>query len=145
MFVAISIVMMASITGCATRSAPDFKGRWTAVNRFSEATEAIPLHQSYVFYPAPMDRTLKTMLARWAQDSGMTLSYQHRADFTLHAPVTQVRTGNLQEAVSLLTRIYAEQQVVVTASENEIIVESREQAEAKARQSEGADVTKPQI
>lgn len=131
MYVTIFIVMMISISGCAARSAPDFKGRWTAVNRFSETTEAIPLHQAYVFYPSPMDRTLKTMLTRWTQDSKMTLSYQHPADFTLHAPVTQIRTSNLQEAVSLLTKIYAEQQVAVTASENEILVRFRDQTEAK--------------
>lgn len=132
MFVAISILMMASISGCAARSAPDFKGHWTAVNRFSETTEAIPLQQAYVFYPSPMDRTLKTMLTRWAQDSEMTLSYLHPADFTLHVPVTQVRTGNLQEAVSLLTKIYAEQQVLVTASGNEIVVRPTHRAEDKA-------------
>lgn len=132
MFAAIVILTMAFISGCAARSAPDFKGRWTAVNRFAETTEAIPLHQSYVFYPSPMDRTLKTMLTRWAQDSKMTLSYLHPTDFTLHAPVTQVRSSNLQEAVSLLTKIYAEQQVLVTASGNEIVVRPRNHAEAQA-------------
>lgn len=90
------------------------------------------MQQAYVFYPSPMDRTLKTMLTRWAQDSEMTLSYLHPADFTLHVPVTQVRTGNLQEAVSLLTKIYAEQQVLVTASGNEIVVRPTHRAEDKA-------------
>ena len=50
--------------GCATRAAPDFKGRWKSVNRYAETTEAIPLHRSYLFRPSPMDGTLKNMLTR---------------------------------------------------------------------------------
>ena len=115
-----SILFM--LGGCATTPAPDIRGRWQPVNRYSEQAQEIPLYQSYVFYPSPMDRTLKTMLTRWAKDSKMGLSYQHPSDFTLHAPVAQVHTNDLQQATALLTTIYAAQQVSVTASNNQIIV-----------------------
>lgn len=120
------ILTAVAMSGCATRSAPDIKGRWKPVNRFAETTEAIPLHQAYVFYPAPTDGTLRTMLARWARDSELTLTYLHPDDFTLHRPVTNIRTGDLQEAVSLLTRIYAAQQISITASQKEIVVKAAE-------------------
>jgi hypothetical protein len=108
--------------GCATRPAPDFKGRWKSVNRYAETTEAIPLHQSYVFQPAPMDGTLKNMLTRWAKDSKMSLSYLHSSDFTLHAPVEQVNTYSLEQAASQLTSIYAGQRVSVAVEGKQIIV-----------------------
>ena len=75
-----------------------------------------------------MDGTLKTMLTRWARDSKMSLSYLHPSDFTLHAPVAQIHTGNLQEAVSQLNVAYAGRSVVVSASENQLVVRPVEQA-----------------
>jgi len=116
------VLLSAVLVGCGTRPAPGVKGRWTPVNHYAEATEAIPLYQSYVFYSSPMDGTLKTMLTRWARDSKMTLSYLHPSDFTLHVPVAQVRTSNLQEAVSRLSLIYAEQGVSISATQNQIVV-----------------------
>lgn len=62
------------------------------------------------------------MLARWARDANLTLTYLHPDDFTLHRPVTNIRTGDLQEAVLRLTRIYAAQQISITASQKEIVV-----------------------
>jgi hypothetical protein len=121
-FLALLAASSIALAGCATRPAPDIKGRWKAVNHYAETTEAIPLYQSYVFYPYPMDGTLKTMLTRWAKDSRMTLSYLHPSDFTLYAPVAQVYTSNLQEAVSRLSAIYAEQRVSITATGNQIVV-----------------------
>jgi hypothetical protein len=121
-FLAFLALMSGVLASCATRPAPGIKGHWKAVNRYAETTEAIPLYQSYIFYPSPMDGTLKTMLTRWARDSKMTLSYLHPSDFTLHAPVAQVQSGNLQEAVSMLSAIYAEQRVSITATENQIVV-----------------------
>lgn len=114
------LVLLAA--ACGPRPAPDISGRWKAVNRYAEQTEEIPLYQTYMFQAAPMDRTLKTMLERWAKDSKMTLVYQHSSDFTLHAPVAQLHTTNLQEAVSQLSSIYAAQQVLVTADSTRIVV-----------------------
>lgn len=122
------ILMIAVLTGCATRPAPDIAGRWKAVNRYAEAPQEIPLYQSYVFYPSPMDGTLKNMLMRWAKDSGMSLSYQHPSDFTLHAPVTQLSTGSLHDAAALLTSIYTTQRVSVTVAGNQILVRAADSA-----------------
>lgn len=111
-----------ALLGCATRPAPDFHGRWKPVNHFSETTEAIPLQQSYAFYASPMDGTLKNMLTRWARDSKLTLSYLHPYDFTLYAPLADLRTSNLQEAVSALNTAYAAEHVSVTTDGRQIVV-----------------------
>ena len=110
------------MTGCATTPVPDFRGRWKAVNRYADTPQEIPLYQSYVFYPSPMDGTLKNMLARWAKDSKMTLSYLHPSDFTLHTAVAQIHTSSLQDAVSQLTLAYTGQGVAITAENNQIVV-----------------------
>jgi hypothetical protein len=116
------ILLIVALSGCATRPAPDFGGRWKTVNRYAASAEEIPLYQSYVFHASPMDGTLKSMLTRWANDSKMTLSYLHPSDFTLYGPVAQIQTNDLQTAVSQLNAAYAGQQVSVTASDNQIVV-----------------------
>ncbi len=121
------------VAGCATRPAPDFRGRWKAVNRYAESPEEIPLQKAYLYQPSPMDGTLKNMLTRWAKDSQMTLTYKHPSDFTLYAPVEQISTYYLNQAASLLTTIYAQQQVSVTVQGKQIIVtQSVAQAPAAA-------------
>lgn len=102
------------------------------MNRYAEEPREIPLYETYVFYPAPMDGTLKTMLTRWARDSKMTLSYLHSSDFTLHTAVAQIHTNDLQEAVSQLTSAYAAQGVSVATEGNQIVVRSAATATAAA-------------
>ena len=123
------ILLVVALSGCATRPAPDFGGRWKTVNHYATSAEAIPLYRSYVFHSSPMDGTLKNMLTRWAADSKMTLSYLHPSDFTLYGPVAQIQTNDLQTAVSQLTAAYAGQQVSVTASDNQIVVRVAQAAE----------------
>ena len=137
------IPLIAMLAGCATRPAPDFGGRWKAVNHFSVVVEEIPLHQTYVFYPSPMDGTLKNMLTRWAKDSKMALSYLHTSDFTLHAPVAQLRTSDLQVAVSQLTSAYAEQRISITASNSRIVVRQVESAQTTTTSDDGAGGATP--
>ena len=132
--------MSGLLGSCATRPAPSIKGRWKAVNHYAETTEAIPLHRSYMFYPSPMDGTLKTMLTRWARDSKMTLSYLHPFDFKLHAPAAKIQTSNLQEAASQLSAIYAEQLVSITAIGNQIVVRTSDSAQIKPVEN-GTDIT----
>lgn len=109
------------MAGCASH-APDIGGRWRPVNHFSEAPQSIPLYQDYVFYPSPMDRTLKTMLTRWAKDSRRTLSYLHSSDFTLYRDVADIRTTNLDEAVSRLNSAYAAKGISITSDDRQIVV-----------------------
>jgi hypothetical protein len=111
-----------ALAGCAARPAPDFRGRWQPVNRYSETTQEIPLRQAYMFHPAPMDRTLRTMLARWMRDSKMLLVYEHPSDYTLHAPVARIRTNDLQDALDQLNAIYAPQQVSMVLADNRVVV-----------------------
>lgn len=140
----ISLTFLALMVGllgsCATRPAPGIKGRWKAVNHYAETTEAIPLYRSYMFYPSPMDGTLKTMLTRWARDSKMTLSYLHPSDFTLHAPVAEIQTSDLHEAASQLSAIYAEQLVSITAIGSQIVVRASDSAQIKPVEN-AADIT----
>lgn len=110
------------MAGCATRPAPDFGGRWKAVNRYAEMPDEIPLYTSYRFHASPMDGTLKTMLTRWASDSKMTLSYLHPSDYTLYGPVASIDSNDLQQALAQLNSAYAAQGVLVTASNNQIVV-----------------------
>lgn len=127
-----AILVMAALSACAARPAPEYGGRWKAVNRYAEEPQEIPLYQSYVFYPSPLDRTLKTMLTRWARDSKMTLSYLHSSDFTLHNEVARIQTNDLGEAVSQLSSAYADEGVQVTAEGNQIVVRSTTAATATA-------------
>lgn len=111
------------LAGCATRPAPDIRGRWKAVNRYPDTTQEIPLARAYVFSASPLDGTLRTMLGRWSKDSEKTLSWLHSSDFTLSSPVADVHTSDLQEALSRLNTIYAPQQVSISASNDRIIVQ----------------------
>ena len=118
-FVLFSVLTLAA---CATRPAPGISGHWKAVNHYSAAPREIPLHQAYVFSPSPLDITLKTMLARWARDSRMTLSYEHPSDFTLYGAVAELHSSSLQEAAVELSTLYSAQHVLVTTDGNVIVV-----------------------
>lgn len=119
---AIVPLLVVAIAGCAARPAPEIRGRWTPVNRYQAQTQEIPLRPARAFYSTPMDRTLKSMLERWARDMRMTLDYRHGSDFTLHAPVADVRTDDLAAAVAQLNRIYAAQRIAIAIEGDRIAV-----------------------
>ncbi len=110
------------IAGCGTPQPKDFGGPWHPVNRYQSAPMKIALSQSYTFFAAPMDGTLKSMLARWAKDSGRTLDYQLHADYTLFSPVTRIHTTDIQEAARQLSEIYATEAVRVAIQGRDIVV-----------------------
>ena len=116
------MLLAAALVGCGTTPAPDFGGRWKGVNRFSESPEAIPLQEAYLYYASPMDTTLKRMLERWAKDAEMEVDYRHPMDYTLYTAVASIRTPSLQEAVSQLNAAYADQQVSIGISGDQIVV-----------------------
>lgn len=111
-----------ALAACATRAAPNFRGPWQPLNQFAETPREIPLHQAYVYAPLPLDRTLKSMLTRWARDSRMALSYLHGSDYTLYQPVAHIRTSNLQVALEQLNQAYALQGVAISADDTRITV-----------------------
>lgn len=112
----------AALSGCAAPHARDFGGRWQPVNHFDIAPQAIPLQQSYEYFASPLDATLKTMLARWAKDTGMVLSYRWPDDYTLFTPVSDIHTSDLSAAVDQLAAIYASRGVSVAVRGREILV-----------------------
>jgi hypothetical protein len=112
-----------ALAGCGTPAAKDFGGAWKSLNRFQTAPTEIPLAQPYTFFAAPMDGTLKTMLTRWSKDSGMTLSYQLRSDFTLYTPVSVIHTPDVRTAAEQLSSIYAAEGVAVTVDGQQIVVQ----------------------
>lgn len=110
------------LAGCASSTAPRVKGHWSPVNRFAESTEAIPLRPTHEFYALPMDGTLKNLLERWANDSGRALSYRHGEDFTLHTPVSRIRTPDLNRAAAELSAAYAGHSVRIEVGPDRIVV-----------------------
>ena len=132
--------VVASLVGCATPSAPDPRGKWMPVNRMSDAPQAIPLNQVYVFQATPADGTLKTMLTRWARDSQMTLSYLHPNDYTLYGPVGGIRTPSLAEAAAALTSAYSSENVVVVVDRSTIVVSVATQRDEARADVDGAEV-----
>lgn len=124
-FVFATALLIMEITGCSSQSAPGLKGHWQPVNRFAETVEAIPIHPLQVFYPTPVDATLKALLERWAKDSSMTLSYRHPNDFTLYGPVADIRTSDLQAALAALNTAYAGQEISIAIEQRTIVVERR--------------------
>jgi len=129
---AVSLSAVAMLAGCATPAAKDFGGRWKPVNHFQNAPTEIPLAKTYTFYAAPMDGTLKTMLARWAKDSGLQLSYLLQSDFALYTAVSPLRTTDIQEAIAKLNQLYAQQDVLISVDNRQIQVRSASAARAEA-------------
>jgi hypothetical protein len=116
------IVAAIALTGCGTPAAKNFGGKWKPVNHFGQQPTEIPLTAAYTYYAAPLDETLKTMLMRWANDSGRELSYELPFDVTLYTPVAAIRTTDLDTAAQQLTTIYAAQGVYVSATDRKILV-----------------------
>lgn len=110
------------LAACGTTPAPDYRGKWRPINNYSETPIEIPLSSTYIFQASPMDGTLKTMLTRWAKDSGMELDYRFGSDFTLYGPVSQIDTTNIRDAASQLTSAYSARGVAVTVIGNKITV-----------------------
>lgn len=110
------------LAACAARPAPGIGGRWTPVNRYQAQPQELPLRAPHAFFATPMDRTLKAMLERWALDARMPLAWEHPSDFTLHAPVADLRSDDLQAAVARLNGLYAAQQVAIHVEDGRIVV-----------------------
>lgn len=118
----IGIGIAVVLTACATPDAVDPRGRWRPVHQFADVPSAIPLHQAYVYQASPADGTLKTLLGRWSRDTRVDLVYQHANDYTLHAPVADIRTTDVQQAVAALNRAYTAQRVQVQFADGQLTV-----------------------
>ena len=112
------------------------------VNHFDSRVQEIPLYPAYEFYAAPLDRTVKTMLGRWARDSKMTLDYQPGSDFTLYEPVSRIRTTDLRQALAQLSSLYAAGQLDAALVDNTIVV-LHSASPARQAQAAGRDHAAP--
>ena len=130
-----------ALAGCGTPPAKNFGGPWKPVNQFRDQPAEIPLNPTYTFYASPMDETLKTMLTRWAKDSGRGLSYQLAFDVTLYKPVSGIRTADIKAATAQLNSIYAAQGVFVIATDRQILVEPATATDSGAMT--GKDTSQP--
>jgi hypothetical protein len=79
------------------------------------------------------------MLRRWANDNTLPLVWQLNSDYTLYTAVAQLRATDLQTAVSELNRIYAAQQVFITADAERILVTSGAAVASGAPEQKPAD------
>jgi len=122
-WIALLLLVAGMLAGCGTSPARNFGGKWRPANVFPERPTTIPLPAAYTFYAAPMDGTLKTMLARWARDTQRELAYRPAVDVTLYAGVAGIRTTDIAAAVAELNRLYAAQDIVVTANGRAIAVD----------------------
>lgn len=113
------------LVGCAAPKPKDFNGKWVPVNRFSTTANPIPLHQPYTYFASPLDATLKTLLERWAKDTGMRVDYRIGDDFTLYTPVSGIHTTDVASALAQLNSIYAGQDVRITVNRGAFIVDAQ--------------------
>ena len=131
----VACVVVLVPAACASRPASGISGRWMPVNHFDSRAQEIPLYPAYEFYAAPLDRTVKTMLARWAHDSKMTLDYQPGSDFTLYEPVSRIRATDLRQALAQLSSLYVADQLDAALVDNTIVVR---RSASPARQAQAA-------
>ena len=117
-------VLAGALSGCGTTPAREFGGRWKPVNHFTDQPQELPLYTAYVYQASPLDRTLKTMLQRWASDSGFRLDYRLQSDYTLHQQIAAVSVTDLQQAAQAVAQAYAAQGVVVRVEGNALIAEA---------------------
>ncbi|HEX7643246.1 MAG TPA: hypothetical protein VF450_07965 [Noviherbaspirillum sp.] len=129
----VTLSAVLGLAGCGAPAPKDFGDTWVPVNRFQSVTTEIPIAPVYLFYASPTDLTLRTLLKRWATDSGLELDYQLGSDFTLILPVADIRTPDIQVAAKDLSNIYASQKLVVTVDDKRILVQ-RADAEPKSTQ-----------
>ncbi|HEY4581262.1 MAG TPA: hypothetical protein VIG88_00100 [Lysobacter sp.] len=127
-----TFLLVAGLAACATPPPAQVRGRWKPVNHFGDQPQAIALKPAYVYYAAPVDRTLKALLERWARDSRMTLDYRHDSDFTLYRPVAEVRGNDLHAALGRLASLYAPQQVSIAVEADRIVVRRADAPSATA-------------
>ena len=118
----LAAVCLVAVSGCATPDAADPRGTWRPLHQFADTPQAIPLQRAYVFQAFPSDQTLKALLTRWSSDAGLGLSYLHANDYTLHAPVAQLRTTSIEQAATALSSAFAAQGVRVSAERGAIVV-----------------------
>lgn len=134
------LVLCIGLIGCGTPSPKDFGGFWKPVNRFDTKINEVPLALPYTYYASPTDGTLKALLTRWTEDTGATLAYRLRSDFTLPKAASRIHTSEARDAVAQLSAIYVKQGFNVVVDGPQIVVEEiKPSAIADASDAEATD------
>ncbi len=120
--IAVMALVVCTLAACGTKPAPDFRGRWKAVNEVDAAPRAIPLQPVQRFLVLPSDRTLKGVVDRWAKESGRRSAYRASTDFSLHIDAAKVSASNLDTAVAQLSAAYAAQGIRIDVQPTSIVV-----------------------
>lgn len=106
------LILMISAVGltlpaCGTHRAPSFHGaNWKPIHKYSDSVNKIPLRVTHVYAAQAADATLRTLLRRWASESGIQLIYSANHDFSLPKEVASIKTASLMRAVAQLGKVY---------------------------------------
>lgn len=140
------LIVCGWLTACGTTPPPDYSNSWKPLNVYNNKVQVIPLVRPYQFYALPIDTTLKGLLERWATDSGSRLEYRNPSNFSLSPEVKDIHQTQLNDAVSILDKIYAkygvsiqmsgDRQILVTAIPPAPVKEDQARVR-KVRQSRG--------
>ena len=107
---AIGTLMLMS--GCTSRSAPDFPKSWQPMNQLSDQITEIPLIKPHFYEITRLDSTVKGLLERWGEAAKMPVIYDHPSDFTLYKKVQNIRAVELRVALDELTNLYSDKEMV---------------------------------
>jgi hypothetical protein len=124
--IGLTLVALIGLAGCGAPKVKEFDDKWVPVNRFQAVTTEIPIAPQYLYYASPSDQTLRSLLKRWAADTGLKLDYQIGYDYTLILPAGNIRTPDIQVAAKDLSNVYASQKLIVTVDEKRILVQPAE-------------------
>lgn len=115
-------ISMCVLVACGTKPAPDFRGRWRAVNTIDAEPRPIPLRPVHTFAVLPSDRTLKEVLDRWGRESQHRVIYRASMNYSIHLEATKVTAPNLGAALGQLESAYVAQGIDLTLQGQQIIV-----------------------
>lgn len=119
--------------GCSAPKAPDFPDSWKPLNDLPEQSVAIPLFKSHLYQVVQLDTTVKGLLERWAEESNMPLVYDNAYDFTLFKQVKAIKQPSLQKALSELTEMYKDKDMVFYVANGAIMAHKKAGDAAKTK------------
>ena len=121
----LGILICSVLLGCnSTPPAKDFSNNWSPVNKFTDKITEIPLHHKYTYRVMAIDKTLKSLLNRWDEDSKLSVEYGSCYDYTLPKAAEKINAVELNKALEELNRIYSAKHVVVSVRKGSLVVET---------------------
>lgn len=121
------IFSVLAVSACnSTPPAKDFSGEWKSVNQLEDEIREFPLYRKYSFKVMPIDKTLKSLLARWAEDSRRSVDYRSCYDYSLPKQAENIDSSSLSEAIMELNQLYAEKDIMIREHPGVIVLESLE-------------------